>query len=66
MTTNNTPITWPLTADEMRAVEHAARLERARAVAAFGHGFAKVVRRIFGFGTPITIYVPAGRGRLTA
>lgn len=66
MTTHKTPVTWPLPAQEMRAIEHAARLERARAVAAFGHGFAKVVRRIFGFGTPITIYVPTGRGRLTA
>ena len=66
MSTNKSPVVWPLSADEWRAVERAARVERSRAVAAFGRGFVNVVRRVLGFGYPITIYVPANRGRLTA
>ena len=62
MATNNQPLAWPLTPDARMQLERAARQERAKAVAAFGHAAAALVKRVFGLGAPITIWVPSVKG----
>lgn len=67
MTSNKTPVTWPLSPAEWAAVERAARQERARAMSAFGRSVVALTKRAFGIGKPITIWVPAVKGgRITA
>lgn len=66
MITNNTPISWPMSAEDWMAVERAAKAERARAIRAFGRSVGALVRRAFGAGKPTAIYLPATRGRITA
>lgn len=66
MTINKTPITFPLTVEARLEIERAARHERARAIASFAHGIAAALRRILWIGRDVTVYLPAGRGRLTA
>jgi hypothetical protein len=66
MTTNNKTIAWPMTADEFKAIERAAKIERARAMTAMARSIGAAFKRTFGGGMT-TIYVPAIKGgRLTA
>ncbi len=66
MTTDKTPISWPLSADAWQAVERSARIERARALTAFGRSITGLVRRVFNATTETTIYLPSVRGRIGA
>jgi hypothetical protein len=66
MTTNNKTSAWPMTADDFKAIERAAKAERARAMSAMGRSIVAALKRTFGGGMT-TIYVPAIKGgRLTA
>lgn len=66
MTTSNKTIVWPLAADEFKAIERAARIERARAMTAIGRSISAAFKRVFSGGMT-TIYVPAIKGgRLSA
>ncbi len=47
MSTHQPALTWPLTPQQMASIRRAAALERAHAVAQFGHGMATAVKRLF-------------------
>ncbi len=47
MSTHQPALTWPLTPQQMASIRRAAALERAHAVAQFGQGIARTVKRLF-------------------
>jgi len=56
----------PLTNAEMARIEQAARKERAQAMRVFGRMIGKALRRVFLLEGGVTVYVPGGKGHVSA